>query len=247
MPRKRQTPERERPATGYSFADVLKLTTATRSNLIHWTNIGLIKADIDDSPGPGYPRRFSLLNLFEAELTAAVNRRFRVPVTVLAGVAQEFRRFHRMSSGVYQAAPKGQAAADDQLSSAQRDALANAFVEELVRRDEVAVHVRKQKGRIGSPASFADLAKTSAADPPDRQIIIYHAHTWARYCRDKSFRAEHFYGLFLSKDAESDGDFWAGVADEPLDLKENVREMAIVINLQPVFDHLELMTGEHLL
>ena len=51
--------------TEYSFADVLRLTRATRSQLIWWTNKRIIVPGVEDTRGPGHHRRFSFRNLFE--------------------------------------------------------------------------------------------------------------------------------------------------------------------------------------
>jgi len=91
---KRKRAARDSPKLGYGFNDVLKLTAATRSNLIHWTNIGIITPDLENTGGIGHPRRFSPQNLIEAEIGAALNA-FRVPAETIRGGLNVFRLFHR--------------------------------------------------------------------------------------------------------------------------------------------------------
>ncbi len=51
--------------SGYSFADVLKHTGATTSQLKRWTDIGVIEAASGEGLGTGHHRSFSLINLVE--------------------------------------------------------------------------------------------------------------------------------------------------------------------------------------
>src|SRR5262245_52953619 len=78
---------------GYSLADALVLTSATKSNLQHWTTINIIAADMVNTQGRGHHRRFSTFNLVEIELCAAINR-YHVPAEVIRGAANIFRAFH---------------------------------------------------------------------------------------------------------------------------------------------------------
>ena len=39
----------------FSFGDIVKFTNASRSNLIHWANKGIIRPDVEDTAGPGFP------------------------------------------------------------------------------------------------------------------------------------------------------------------------------------------------
>lgn len=92
MPRKPK-PKPVPPAHTYTVADALVLTSATESNLIHWTHIGTIKAAIP-SAGRGYPQRFSPFNIIEIELAAVINR-FKVPTRTIEGALSVFRSFHQ--------------------------------------------------------------------------------------------------------------------------------------------------------
>jgi DNA-binding transcriptional MerR regulator len=98
MPRKRL----ERlPLPGYSFADVLVLTTATRSQLQYWTREGVVTASHAETAGTGIHRRFSTFNLIEIQVCASLAR-YRVSLDVLRGALNAFRSFHRGAVGLYE-------------------------------------------------------------------------------------------------------------------------------------------------
>ena len=90
---------------GYSFADLLVLTDATRSNLIHWTNTNIIRAEIEDTDGRGYPRRFSPFNVIEVQLASAINK-FRVPVETIRGALSIFKVFHTHALAIHEVTVK---------------------------------------------------------------------------------------------------------------------------------------------
>jgi hypothetical protein len=79
---------------GYGFADVLTVTDATRSHLIHWTNIGIIRPDLAETTGRGFHRRFSTMNLIEVQLCSAIAK-FKVPTDVMRGGVEIFKGHHR--------------------------------------------------------------------------------------------------------------------------------------------------------
>ena len=62
---------------GYSFADVLKHTEATESQLKRWTDVGVIEAASGKGLGTGHHRRFSLINLVEVAV-AEILAGFRI-------------------------------------------------------------------------------------------------------------------------------------------------------------------------
>jgi hypothetical protein len=88
-------------APGYGLADVLVLTDATRAMVAHWADLGVVKADLEDTAGSGYHRRFSTLNLIEVQLGSVINR-FRVPTDVIRGAVWAFRRFHENAVALYE-------------------------------------------------------------------------------------------------------------------------------------------------
>ena len=59
----------------YRFADVLKHTGATRSQLIYWTHEALITPDIEDTAGTGHHRTFSFRNLVQVRIAALLASR----------------------------------------------------------------------------------------------------------------------------------------------------------------------------
>src|SRR5689334_16367564 len=87
---------------GYGFADITTVTTATRSNLIHWTNIGLITGEVADTEGRGHHRRFSTFNAIEVQTCAAISQ-FKVPTVKLLGALEALRSFHRNAVANYDA------------------------------------------------------------------------------------------------------------------------------------------------
>ena len=61
--------------TGYRFRDVLAQTGATRSQLIYWTQVGLLRADVEETVGTGHPRTFSWRNLVQARIAVLLAQR----------------------------------------------------------------------------------------------------------------------------------------------------------------------------
>ena len=72
----------------YSFSEVLRYTGATRSQLIHWTDTGLIKARGRESTGTGKHRAFDFYNLLDVEILAYLVQ-FRVPLNVMGRVLRK--------------------------------------------------------------------------------------------------------------------------------------------------------------
>ena len=58
----------------YTFGDVLAVTGATRSQLIHWTTTKLITARVRDVQGSGHHRVFSLRDLVDVAVAVALAR-----------------------------------------------------------------------------------------------------------------------------------------------------------------------------
>lgn len=56
----------------YAFGDVLAVTGATRSQLIHWTTTKLITARVRDVQGSGHHRVFSLRDLVDVAVAVAL-------------------------------------------------------------------------------------------------------------------------------------------------------------------------------
>jgi hypothetical protein len=90
----------ERP-DGYTVADALVLTSATKSNLHHWTREGVIVPDFVRGGGRGVHSRFSTVNLIEIQI-CAVAIKYRVEVSVLKGMLSVFRLWHRGAVAMYE-------------------------------------------------------------------------------------------------------------------------------------------------
>lgn len=242
MPRK--SSRTQTPSEGYGFSEVVELTTATRSNLIHWTNIGIIKPGIGDTAGPGYPRRFSLWNLAEVELCAAVNR-FRVPVTLVGQALEALRQFHRRKVAVSDNGPL----TGPELTQQQANALAEALRLEFLERDE-RLGMSSPRDRYRSV-----VAETMASGgPTDITRAVADAAAWMRFRSDRAFREERFCaavvtpvvptyakGEVLTEHANVIAD-WERV----IDLNWAVSWEAIVINLGTIFNRVEMSTGKKL-
>lgn len=65
----------------YGFRDVLRLTGATRSQLIHWLNRGVIQASVQASPGTGVPNLFSFDDLVCLSVITDLVIAFSVPTS----------------------------------------------------------------------------------------------------------------------------------------------------------------------
>ena len=184
------------PAWGnsFSFGEVLKWTSATRSNLIHWTNTKIIKPDVEDTAGPGYPRRFSRLNLLEVELAASVNR-FRVPVTLIGQAVRSLRDFHELAATLWSdtgAERVPPPAAQTELTDSQRVAIRAVYVGQFVRRDEIGT-LGKPPAKNRSAAFYAKKMSDNGIFSAENQTAILNAsRDWFRFTRDAGFRRTHF-------------------------------------------------------
>ena len=231
-------PARKQPRSdsgdSFSFADVVKLTNATRSNLIHWTNIGIIKPDIEDTAGPGYPRRFSRFNLGEVHLAALVNS-LRVPVAVTGQAVREFRDQHELSEAVLLAG--GASDTDERaLTEREREAALNALVDAAVRRDRVAgaegVKPRSFYARhLRNDARFVSEAA--------QRNVLREARAWRQFVENP--RRGPSFALFVYP---KDG--YAHVYVEPLIVRDSIPEIAIVVNLAEVVHFVHAVAGRPL-
>jgi DNA-binding transcriptional MerR regulator len=87
----------------YAFGDVVALTGATRSQLIHWTATKLITAGVRDVQGTGHHRVFRLRDLVDVAVAVALARHGvsvkRIGV-VLHGLARQWRPATRAADTV---------------------------------------------------------------------------------------------------------------------------------------------------
>jgi hypothetical protein len=121
-----------RDLPGYSLADVLVLTDATKSNMQHWTKMGVIRPEVETGEGKGHHRRFSPFNIIEVQLAAVVNKT-QVPVSTIYGALSAFRAFHRSMRAVYEQVTKAPIVTEPQHlkyfdSERERKNAANSYV-----------------------------------------------------------------------------------------------------------------------
>lgn len=70
-------------ARAYGFSEVLRLTGATRAQLIHWTDRRLISASVQETTGTGSPRLFSYTDLLLIRSAVELVERFGLPIRKL--------------------------------------------------------------------------------------------------------------------------------------------------------------------
>ena len=211
-------------APGYSPAEALQWTNATKAQLAHWLDRRIIIPDIADTTGRGVHRRLSPLNLIEIQLATMMNE-FRIPIAGIADGVWGLRDHHELCKAVRSAGPVEPT--QKILTPEQRRAVELAYVQAFQRRDA-------RFGKRSTPKQMATYAKAvkDSADifsDDNQRLILHHAFAWYRFTREPAFRDNHFYGLFVFPDEEH-----TTIADEPLDLKTTIEFAAIVINLGPV-------------
>jgi hypothetical protein len=74
----------------YTFADVMRITGANKSEMTHWTREEIVRADVAPGGGPGRHRKFSFLNLLEASIAVELNR-LSAPVYVIRNLVSYVR------------------------------------------------------------------------------------------------------------------------------------------------------------
>ena len=250
MPRRqapKKTPRASAPEGSYGFADVVKLTTATRSELIHWTNTKIITPAIVDTAGPGYPRRFSLENLVEVELCAAVNR-FKVRTTLIADAAESFRHFHRRNIALTDNGPTD---GSERFTPGQQSAYLAVLTQEFR-------HSWKKQGLRWPKDGLASQLKKHLFNETVQRVALKAAAGWEQYRRNREFRNAHFCGTFVVPPRIADDDYDrdpAALAQDvrvfetwshPLDLNWALSTDSIVINLIGVLNRIEQATGGQL-
>lgn len=239
--KKSPTPPRIDADGGLSFQAMASFSAASRSNLIHWTNIGIIRADFAETEGPGYPRRFSPLNLAEVQIAAQLNR-FRLPTAVIRYAVGTFRDFHELCIAV---APSNgpEPPEAEALTDAERQAVEHAYAKQFVRRDErFAAEDKTMKVSSLAHAMRVERANPGWADAENEKSILYHSRRWHRFLNSGTFRRTHFYGLFVNPDE----DVASEIEIEPIDLKDAVDSISIVVNLESIVDHTQAVTGNRL-
>ena len=95
---RRTLPRRRGSRATYRFGAVLAATGATRSQLIHWTNVRLVTPDVTETTGPGHQRVFSFQNLVEVRVAvflAGYSISVRVMNFILRIVRRALRQMRR--------------------------------------------------------------------------------------------------------------------------------------------------------
>ena len=216
MPRRKGLPHVPAPKPGYSFADLLLLTEATKNNLIHWTTLGITTGGIDETEGRGHHRRFSPLNVIEVQLAATINRH-RVPATTIQGAINVFRHFHRQAVALH-----GQRNKTPLVTARSQFRI---FRNVKHRREAALGYYRERTGvpPMSSPEQLAMKAHAIGeawaylrTGPLVRGIP--HQSPWV-----------HFLGLFLTDNSAD-----VVLDPTPMELSDAVESSAIVVNLADV-------------
>jgi hypothetical protein len=218
---------------GYTFADVLVLTSASKSNLQHWLREDIIAGDFSEAGGKGVHRRFSTFNVIEIEMCAAMNR-FHVPVSVIRGAANVFRSFHI-----------GAVALHEELSNVPFDVSAVRVVtpgcdgsvmpgrvgliaEQRWRESAAKAFVMDQARRVELP-----ILRTQTDADRAREHASKISSAWATLRASSLIQGiadvalNHFYGLFVCET-------FADVLVDPTNLRHVIDGSAIVIDLADV-------------
>ncbi len=222
---------------GYSFADVLALTDATKSNLLHWTHTGTITAALQESAGRGHRRRYSPFNVIEVQLAVEVNK-FGVSVKTISHALHMFRQFHRQAVALHEQRTKAPLVTEPKhlvlfKSLDQRRAVALNYFRylpyakfrgvESLSDDEQAEIVKTKARAIGNVWEYLRIGPMvhGKGDP-----------SWS-----------HFLGLFISRpNNELNPPVFDVVLDpNPTELMYAIEGSAIVIDLADVI----FRVGEH--
>lgn len=222
------------PKPGFSAADVLALTDASKSNLVHWTNTGIIKAAVTDTTGPGHRRRYSPLNVIQAQLATTVNG-WGVPAETIRAAMNIFLHFHYGAVAMHEYHSEAQLITNPPHlalfpTSEARRLTALRF---MLGRHPQRIGEDEEQERVRLDASHEDAVKM--------------ANVWAhirsgplnRGAADLSaMNTSHFLGLFIQREAG-----FADVALNPSarDLSNLMGDTAIVIDLAAVV----FRVGEH--
>lgn len=223
---------------GFSFGGVLKWSGSgvSRSNLIHWTNIGIIKPDFADTAGPGYPRRFSPLNFAEVQIASHLND-FRLPTAVIRDAVYSFRYFHEMCVAIVPSrSMPGERIAT--LNDAQRQAVNQVLAREFIRRDERVIAFKNLKAKASTPTRALRAVQGNPLSPEEETDAIERAYRWHDFLWGSQ---EHFHGLFVQP-SEKIEEINVGVLSDPVDLKHAIEFCSIVVNLGPIVSYTQAVT-----
>jgi hypothetical protein len=230
----------------YTFADVMRLTGATKSHLTHWLKEGIIDAAVSPGAGPGYHRRFSFFNLVEAAIALEMNR-LGAPAYAVKNIVSYVRWLEK----------KGSRDAKEPWEHTKQEMadVAALFRERVLSR---AVRVRGSKRRTNllkrEVQEFVEIGERFYEDAKR------DARAWF-YFRVPQWRDQHFEWVGITYS------FRAGAAFVPEELAdaggivvtslivvpkdENVSiswfgRSAVLVDLRGVLQELEAKTGESL-
>ena len=209
--------------TVYTTADLLRLTTATKGELIHWGAIRLIQPDIQDTKGSGHHKRFSALNVVEVEIAAALNK-FQIPTALIGRGLDEFRMFHQTSVALWRTGPLD----GERWTNAQCAAFAYAWCQSWRHR------YRRARGKYPSAAAAKSVLEQPPPDDGIQRDSLQMAARWVRILSEPLYQGQHFFGLFVNPLEDE-----AVIADEPLNLSDTMTYAVVVVNLGAVIAALQ--------
>lgn len=230
MARRKPTPkpDTDGASVGYSTADILRITTATKAHLIHWGAIKLIPADVQETSGSGHHRRFSALNVLEIEVASALNR-LQIPTSLIARGLNYLRLFHEQCVALW--------SSDPSLEN-------TVWTPEQTRGFEAALlrSVMRQPGQKKKPAYYTRKWRSRGFSAEEQRQAVEMASRWRAFLVSYDYKYQHFFGLFINPQADD-----AYIVEEPFKLTETIPYAVAVINLGAVLVSLHDIGGVSLL
>ena len=220
-PRERFTRDIERqPAREFRFKDLLTLTDASNTQVIHWLASDVIKPRAHASTGRGDHSRFAALDVIEAQLAWTIGSSLE---TIRGGV-NAFRYFHRHMIAL------DQLSNDLPLSSAPSSEL-ERFASVESRNNMALNYVR---GHEDGPGSFDDCVRRATEKARVWQLVRTSTNTFTAGIGVPDW--SHFVALAI-------GDAWSHVDVDPSpdELHRLINGKALVVDLVDVV----FRVGEH--
>ncbi len=207
MPRAKRQPKLPTQKPGLTRADLLVITDATNSHIIHWTNIAkIITAEIGDADGTGSVRYFSPFNAIEVQLSEFLVKTFHLQVDTIRGALGVLRSFHREIIAVYESS--------HQLPLVTEPPHLSHFKS---REGRKAIAINYVHGSIDRGATFDDRLRHAASISE-----VWHA------LRTGTLAGDHVVYLGIHEDES-----WGRVMIDPdsEELRSLIGSGAIVVNL----------------
>ena len=155
------------PHAVYTFGDLLKLTRATKTQLVHWAAVKLIRPDVEEGEGTGHHNRYSTLNVFEAEIAATLTL-MKLPTATIAVAVDLFRLFHEQCVALRSWGPLDA----DSWNEKQRLEYDRAMIRGALRRDR-----RHGDGKT-TAVRYARAFRKHAISPEDQRHALRMAAQW---------------------------------------------------------------------